>query len=75
VSVSVLTGRCSEASPRFSAYEIRPSARVCGGTMSTTNVGHHAPTCPLFVLRCVRGTHCHKIDKHARSGCVRRFVP
>jgi hypothetical protein len=30
-------------------------ARVCGGTVDTVNVGSCALTCPLLILRCVRG--------------------
>jgi hypothetical protein len=30
-------------------------ARVCGGTVDTMNIGSRALTCPLLILRCVRG--------------------
>jgi hypothetical protein len=33
--------------------------RVCGSTVDTVNVGSCAPVCPLLILRCVRGAHCH----------------
>jgi hypothetical protein len=50
-------------------------ARVYGGTVDMVNVGFHAPTCPLLILRCARGDHCHKNDRRPRSGRVMKFLP
>jgi hypothetical protein len=48
---------CSELSPppRISALRIGLTARVYGGVVGMVNIGSHAPTCPPFILRCVRG--------------------
>jgi hypothetical protein len=36
--------------PRFSAYEISPSARVCGGTVNMVNLCYRAPACPPICI-------------------------
>jgi hypothetical protein len=60
-------------SPRFSASLIGLRVRVCGGAVSTVNVGSRTPASPSFIWRCVRGAHCHErqappIRARLRSG-------